>query len=66
MVISAALAVLAGWIGLYASYHLDVASGGAIVLASVGLFALALVASPRRSRPARRAHRWSPAPASGA
>jgi manganese/iron transport system permease protein len=66
MLISTGLAALAGWIGLYASYHLDVASGGAIVLASVGLFALALVASPRRGRGARRAHRWSPAPASGA
>jgi manganese/iron transport system permease protein len=54
MVVSAALAVLAGWIGLYASYHLDVASGGAIVLASVGLFALALVVSVRRSPLARR------------
>jgi ABC-type Mn2+/Zn2+ transport system permease subunit len=54
MVVSSALAVVAGWIGVYASYDLNVASGGAIVLASVGLFLLALIFSPRRGLLARR------------
>jgi manganese/iron transport system permease protein len=54
MAVGAALGALAGWIGLYASYHLDVASGGAIVLASVGLFVVALAVSARWSPLARR------------
>jgi ABC-type Mn2+/Zn2+ transport system permease subunit len=49
MATSAALAVLAGWIGLYASYYRSVASGGAIVLASVLLFGLALLFRACRS-----------------
>jgi manganese/iron transport system permease protein len=52
MALSGALGCAAGWIGLYASYYWDLASGGAIVLAAVGLFALGLAASPRRGLPA--------------
>lgn len=44
MLMSALLASLAGWIGLYLSYYIRVASGGAIVLASVALFGLVLLA----------------------
>lgn len=43
MLLSALLAGLAGWIGLYVSYYVRVASGGAIVLASVMLFVVVLV-----------------------
>lgn len=55
MLASAGLAVLAGWIGLYASYYQSVASGGAVVLAAVLLFGLALLIRARREplRPAR-------------
>lgn len=55
MVVSSALAVLAGWVGVYASYDLNVASGGAIVLAAVAFFGVALAVSPRRRSLARRA-----------
>ena len=55
-----ALGALAGLLavvgGLYASFHLDVAAGPAIVLAAVALFILAFLLSPRgltaRRRPA--------------
>lgn len=43
MVLSALLGVLASWIGLYASYHVRIASGGAIVLTATLLFGLALL-----------------------
>ncbi|HSH05887.1 MAG TPA: metal ABC transporter permease [Anaerolineae bacterium] len=45
MVLSAGIGVLAGIIGLYSSYYLDIASGPAVVLAATGLFGLALVGS---------------------
>lgn len=41
MGISAAVAVLSGIVGLYASYYLNVASGAAIVLACTAFFAMA-------------------------
>lgn len=44
MVLAAAIACLAGVIGLYLSYYLSLASGSAIVLASTAFFALAWVA----------------------
>jgi manganese/iron transport system permease protein len=47
LVLAALLAGLAGWIGLYASYYYRVASGGAVVLAAVTIFALSLLLSPR-------------------
>ncbi len=40
MIVAAGLAVLAGVVGLYASYYLSIASGAAIVLTSTLLFAL--------------------------
>lgn len=50
MVLSSAIAVISGVVGLYASYYLDVASGPAIVLACTALFAVAwAVRSVRRS-----------------
>lgn len=52
MLVSAGLAVLAGWIGLYVSYYQRVASGGAVVLAAVVIFGLALAAAPRTGLPA--------------
>jgi manganese/iron transport system permease protein len=45
--LSAALGTLAGWLGLYVSYYRPVASGGAIVLAAVVIFLVALCSSPR-------------------
>ena len=38
MLIASGLGCLSGWIGLYASYYLRLASGGAVVLAAVALF----------------------------
>lgn len=55
--ISVIVAVLASWIGLYASFVYDVASGGSIVLAAFFFFVLAGIAAPHgpvRSRLARR------------
>ena len=39
---------LASWLGLYASYYLGIAAGGAIILAAALLFAVALLAAPIR------------------
>jgi ABC-type Mn2+/Zn2+ transport system permease subunit len=49
MFLSAVLGTVGGLLGLYVSYYLDIASGPAIVLVETAFFALALVASPRRS-----------------
>lgn len=54
MLASAGLAVLAGWIGLYASYYQSVASGGAVVLTAVSLFGLALLFRAGRGAVQRR------------
>jgi len=40
----------AGVAGLYLSYYLGIASGAAIVLVSIALFAAALLLAPRRNR----------------
>jgi manganese/iron transport system permease protein len=45
MVAAGGIGCVSGWIGLYCSYYWRLASGGAIVLASVGLFGVALVLS---------------------
>ena len=50
-------------IGLYASFHADVATGPAIVLAAVALFAVAFLASPRGLRRLRTAHHSDEGPA---
>ncbi|HEX3243979.1 MAG TPA: metal ABC transporter permease [Chloroflexota bacterium] len=47
MLVSCGLGVLAGWLGLYASYYYPIASGGAVVLAAVALFGVTLLLSPR-------------------
>ena len=48
MATAATLGALSGVGGLYGSYHLDVASGPAIVLAASALFVLALLFAPGR------------------
>lgn len=51
MAISAAVAVLSGVAGLYASYYLDVSSGAAIVLTCTACFAVASVVRAVRRNP---------------
>ena len=48
---AASAPALARWrvVGLYVSYYYPVASGGAVVLAAVGLFGVTLTVSPRRA-----------------
>jgi manganese/iron transport system permease protein len=43
MILSATLGCLASWLGLYASYYLNIAAGGAIILTAALLFTLALI-----------------------
>jgi ABC-type Mn2+/Zn2+ transport system permease subunit len=50
LLLAAALALVAGLAGLYASYYLELAAGAAIALAAVSVFALAAVAAPLRAR----------------
>ena len=51
MIVSSIFAILSGIVGLYASFHLGVASGAAIVLTGTALFAIAFVGrSIMRSR----------------
>ena len=68
MLLGALFGALAGWIGLYASYYVRVASGGAVVLAAAGIFGLCLLLSPRGGLPSlvRRALARSEAAAGGA
>lgn len=54
MVTGAALGVLAVVVGLYGSYHADVATGPAIVVTSVLLFLVVFVVSPRGLLPSIR------------
>lgn len=49
MLLSAALGITGGFLGLYVSYYLDMASGPAIVLVETVFFVLAITFSPRRS-----------------
>jgi ABC-type Mn2+/Zn2+ transport system permease subunit len=48
MIVAAVLGATSGVGGLYGSYHLDVASGPAMVLFASALFGVALLFSPRR------------------
>ncbi len=48
MVLSAAIGVISGLMGLYISYYLGIASGASIVLVCTAIFLLALIFSPRR------------------
>ncbi len=50
MAVAAACGAFSGAAGLYLSYYLGIASGAAIVLVSIALFALALAASPGRGK----------------
>lgn len=47
LAVAVAAGVTAGVVGLYGSFHLDVASGPSIVLVAGALFGVALVAGPR-------------------
>jgi manganese/iron transport system permease protein len=46
--LAAGFGVLAGWLGLFISYVLDIPSGATIVVTSSGIFALATLFSPKR------------------
>jgi manganese/iron transport system permease protein len=46
--LAAGFGVLAGWLGLFISYVLDIPSGATIVITSSGIFALAALFSPKR------------------
>ncbi len=48
MLLAAALGALASVVGLYLSFYLNVASGGAVVLVATALFVVAFFLSPRR------------------
>jgi ABC-type Mn2+/Zn2+ transport system permease subunit len=48
LILSAGIGVFSGIVGLYASFHLDAASGASIVLTSTVLFILAFSAAQLR------------------
>jgi manganese/iron transport system permease protein/iron/zinc/copper transport system permease protein len=50
LVISSAIGAITGFVGMYASYHLDVASGATIVLVSAFVFTVVFIATGRRRR----------------
>lgn len=54
LVIAPVISVVCGVVGLYCSYYLDTASGGMVVLAQGGAFALAYLFSPRQGVIGRR------------
>ena len=47
MLVSAAIGVVSSVVGLYASYYLNVSSGGAIVLVATAIFVIAFLFAPR-------------------
>ena len=57
MVLSASIAIASCVVGLYASYHFSVSSGGAIVLACAAFFLVAFLWSGLRQRALRTAER---------
>lgn len=57
MLVSAAVAVFSGIVGLYASYHLDVSSGAAVVLACTACFVAASLMRGLRSGAPKRSGR---------
>lgn len=61
LAISAAIAVLAAVLGVLTSFHLNISTGGSIVLAQAGTFALAYLLSPRHGLLTRRRRRTRPA-----
>jgi manganese/iron transport system permease protein len=48
MLVSALIGVVSSVVGLYASYYLDVAAGGAIVLVATAIFVMAFLFAPTR------------------
>ncbi len=48
--LAAGFGVLAGWLGLFISYVLDIPSGATIVITSSAIFALAAIFSPKRRK----------------
>ena len=60
MAIGTAVAIFAVLGGLYASFHLDVAAGPAIVLCAVALFAITFLLAPRGLAGARRRRTRAP------
>jgi len=50
MPLSSLLGALAGVVGLYLSWHTDLAAGGMIVLTATGFFVVALVINAARAR----------------
>lgn len=65
MLIGAGVALLAVFGGLYASFHLDVAAGPAIVLCAVSLFVLTFLVAPRGLAAGRRRPRAPKPPRDG-
>ncbi len=70
LIVSAAVAVLGGWAGLYLSYHAGIAAGASVagLLCLLALLSVALTRSPGSGRGARsraRRPRTSPAPRAG-
>ncbi|WP_017575711.1 metal ABC transporter permease [Nocardiopsis kunsanensis] len=61
LAISAAIATSAAALGVLTSFHLNISTGGTIVLAQAGAFALAYLLSPRHGLLARRRRRTRPA-----
>ncbi len=57
MAVSALIGVLSTVLGLYASYYLDVAAGGAMVLAATAIFLLVFLLAPSRGLAWRLARR---------
>jgi ABC-type Mn2+/Zn2+ transport system permease subunit len=51
MLLSAGVAIAAGFVGIYASYHLKTAAGASVVIAILALYALAAGAGALRGRP---------------
>ena len=52
MVVSAAIGVFSGVVGVYASYYLNIASGPAVVLVATLIFLIVLTATSARRRSA--------------
>jgi len=62
MALSAGIGVLSAVLGLYASYYLNVAAGGAMVLVATGIFLLAFLLAPGRGLAWRLARRGPASP----
>ncbi len=65
MIVAAAIGALAGVLGLYLSFYIDVASGPAIVLMETAVFGLVYLLAPRRGWLFARRSETSPIDSSG-